>query len=105
MASECKDIEKLGLFYQKTIFFKKVVFENFPKNSASNEKLLLILLGKFIFASLVVSFRHGREEDEIMGVSFKKDLVVDRVQVFPPTKQEDGKNKLQVIDIKSAKNS
>ena len=43
MASECKDIEKLGLFYQKTIFFKKVVFENFPKNSASNEKLLLIL--------------------------------------------------------------
>jgi len=53
------------------------------------------LKGKFIFASLVVSFRHGREEDEIMGVSFKKDLVVDRVQVFPPTKQEDGKNKLQ----------
>ena len=63
------------------------------------------IIGKFIFASLVVSFRHGREEDEIMGVSFKKDLVVDRVQVFPPTKQEDGKNKLQVIHIKSAKNS
>ena len=41
MASECKDIEKLGLFYKKTIFFKKVVFENFPKNSASIEKLLL----------------------------------------------------------------
>ena len=44
----------------------------------------------------MVSFRHGREEDEIMGVSFKKDLVVDRVQVFPPTKQDDEKNKLQV---------
>ena len=41
MASECKDIEKLGLFYKKTIFFKKVIFENFPKNSASNEKLHL----------------------------------------------------------------
>ena len=41
MASECKDIEKLGLFYKKNIFFKKVVFENFPKNSASIEKLHL----------------------------------------------------------------
>ena len=41
IASECKDIEKLGLFYKKNIFFKKVVFENFPKYSASNEKLHL----------------------------------------------------------------
>jgi len=32
------------------------------------------LQGKFIFASLVVTFRHGREEDEMMGVSFKKEL-------------------------------
>lgn len=44
--------------------------------------------GKFIFASLVVTFRHGREEDEVMGVSFKKELVVDRVQVFPNNKEE-----------------
>ena len=32
-------------------------------------------------SSLVCSFRHGREEDEICGVSFNKELVVDRVQV------------------------
>ena len=57
------------------------------------------ITGKFIFASLVVSFRHGREEDEIMGVSFKKDLVVDRVQVFPKG-QDDKNNKLQVIHMK-----
>ena len=46
-----------------------------------------------------MSFRHGREEDEIMGVSFKKDLVVDRVQVFPKG-QDDKNNKLQVIHMK-----
>ncbi len=51
--------------------------------------------GKFVYASLVVTFRHGREEDEMMGVSFKKELVVDRVQVFPPGKDE-ARNKLQV---------
>ena len=32
-------------------------------------------------SSLVCSFRHGREEDEICGVSFNKELIVDRVQV------------------------
>merc|ERR1719219_430873 len=52
------------------------------------------LQGKFIFASLVVIFRHGREEDEVMGISFKKELVVDRVQVYPAT-VEDEKTKLQ----------
>ena len=52
-------------------------------------------VGKFIFASLVVTFRHGREEDEMMGVSFKKELVVDRVQVHPAGK-DDSRTKLQV---------
>ena len=51
--------------------------------------------GKCIFASLIVSFRHGREEDEVMGISFKKELVVDRVQIHPVNK-EDEKSKLQV---------
>ena len=48
-----------------------------------------------MFASLIVSFRHGREEDEVMGISFKKELVVDRVQIHPVNK-EDEKSKLQV---------
>lgn len=52
------------------------------------------LQGKYIFASLIVCFRHGREEDEMMGISFRKELVVDRVQVFPPIKDDD-KTKLQ----------
>merc|ERR1712223_1503247 len=52
------------------------------------------LQGKFIFASLIATFRHGREEDEVMGISFKKELVVDRVQVHPAEK-DDEKSKLQ----------
>ena len=30
----------------------------------------------------VVQFRHGKEEDEVMGVSFKKELIIDRKQVY-----------------------
>ena len=55
--------------------------------------------GKFVFASLICNFRHGREEDEVMGVSFHKDLVIDRVQIYPPPKdQSDKKDKLQAIN-------
>ena len=38
-------------------------------------------IGKNVFASLIVTYRYGREEDEVMGVSFKKELVVDRIEI------------------------
>ncbi len=50
-----------------------------------------------MYASLVCNFRHGREEDEVMGVSFHKELVVDRVQVYPVLEQKgEEKTKMQV---------
>jgi len=55
--------------------------------------------GKFVFASLICNFRHGREEDEVMGVSFRKELVVDRVQVYPPQESKEEKTKMQVNDV------
>ena len=44
---------------------------------------------------LVITFRHGREEDETLGLSFKKELVLDRVQIYPPEKKKDEETKLQ----------
>lgn len=55
------------------------------------------LKGRRVFVQLIATFRHGKESDEVMGVSFKKELVTDRVQVYPPEqvyKSEDG-TKLQ----------
>ena len=54
-----------------------------------------LFLGRCVYASLVCTFRHGREEDEVMGVSFQKELIVDRVQVFPAASEKE-KNKMQV---------
>ena len=45
------------------------------------------LKGRRIFVQLVITFRHGREDEETMGLSFKKELVLDRVQIFPPDKR------------------
>ena len=42
-------------------------------------------------------YRYGREEDEIIsGLSFMREMVIDRVQVYPKP-QEDGTTKFQVI--------
>ena len=42
------------------------------------------LKGRRVFVQLVIIFRHGREDDETMGLSFKKELILDRTQVKPP---------------------
>eukprot|EP00090_Calanus_glacialis_P028990 TRINITY_DN46486_c0_g1_i1.p1 TRINITY_DN46486_c0_g1~~TRINITY_DN46486_c0_g1_i1.p1 ORF type:complete len:406 (-),score=100.14 TRINITY_DN46486_c0_g1_i1:476-1693(-) len=53
------------------------------------------LKGRRVYVQLVITFRHGREEEETMGLSFKKELILDRVQVFPPEKRDSEETKLQ----------
>ncbi|XP_068208873.1 arrestin homolog [Palaemon carinicauda] len=42
------------------------------------------LQGRKVFGQLVCSFRYGREEDEVMGLNFQKDLYLDTEQIYPP---------------------
>jgi len=51
---------------------------------------------KHLVVQLVVTFRHGREEDETMGISFKKELIIDRFQANPSEKHE-GETKVQSV--------
>jgi len=44
------------------------------------------LQGRQVFAQLVCSFRYGKEDEETMGLSFKKELTLADEQVFPPSK-------------------
>jgi len=53
------------------------------------------LKGRRIVVQLVITFRHGTEEDETMGLSFKKELILDRSQVYPPENRRDEESKLQ----------
>ena len=53
-------------------------------------RLFLHFLGKHVFASLVVVYRYGRQEDELIpGLSFMKEMVCDRVQVYPEYQGEE----------------
>jgi len=42
---------------------------------------------KVISAQLLCSFRYGREDDETLGLSFKKELILDEQQLFPPGRE------------------
>lgn len=44
-----------------------------------------------VFVTLTCAFRYGREDLDVLGLSFRKDLYVSTIQAFPPL-QEDKKN-------------
>lgn len=39
--------------------------------------------GRKVFGQLVTVYRYGREEDEVMGVKFSKEMIVGKEQIFP----------------------
>ncbi|XP_078132451.1 arrestin red cell-like isoform X2 [Sander vitreus] len=41
-----------------------------------------------VFATLTCAFRYGREDLDVLGLSFRKDLYVSTVQVFPPAQEK-----------------
>ncbi|KZC11109.1 Phosrestin-2 [Dufourea novaeangliae] len=52
--------------------------------------------GRKIWGQLICSFRYGREEDEVMGLNFQKDLYLVSQQLFPTIqKPEDNLTRLQ----------
>ncbi|ENN73007.1 arrestin homolog isoform X2 [Dendroctonus ponderosae] len=42
-----------------------------------------------VFGQVVCSFRYGREEDEVMGLNFQKDLFLASEQVYPPPEKHE----------------
>lgn len=52
--------------------------------------------GRKVWCQLLCSFRYGREEDEVMGLNFQKDLYLASEQIFPQVKKpESNPTKLQ----------
>ncbi|KAK3866634.1 hypothetical protein Pcinc_027836 [Petrolisthes cinctipes] len=41
------------------------------------------LRGRKVFASVTVTYRFGREEDEVMGLNFSKELLLTTQQIYP----------------------
>nr|XP_060623867.1 beta-arrestin-1-like [Anolis sagrei ordinatus] len=41
-----------------------------------------------VFVTLTCAFRYGREDLDVLGLTFRKDLFVANVQAFPPVPEE-----------------
>ncbi|XP_031634524.1 arrestin homolog [Contarinia nasturtii] len=46
------------------------------------------LRGRKVFGELITTYRYGREEDEVMGVKFSKELCLQREQIVPMINQQ-----------------
>ncbi|XP_043472133.1 arrestin homolog [Leptopilina heterotoma] len=46
------------------------------------------LQGRKIFGQITTTYRYGREEDEVMGVKFSKELVLNKEQIVPMRKEK-----------------
>jgi len=55
------------------------------------------LQGRKVYGQLVCSFRYGREDDEMMGLSFQKDLFLASEQIYPPKDVEPTKLQERLI--------
>ncbi|XP_066249406.1 arrestin homolog [Euwallacea similis] len=58
------------------------------------------LQGRRVFCSVVTVYRYGREEDEVMGVKFSKEMTIASTQVVPSRKE---KGELTTIQEKLVK--
>ncbi|GFQ65867.1 arrestin homolog [Trichonephila clavata] len=43
-----------------------------------------------VYGHVIATFRYGREDDEVMGLKFVKELYLASQQIYPPPLQEDG---------------
>lgn len=39
--------------------------------------------GRKVYGQLVTVYRYGREEDEVMGVKFSKEMILSKEQIYP----------------------
>ncbi|KAJ1522924.1 hypothetical protein ONE63_002063 [Megalurothrips usitatus] len=61
------------------------------------------LKGRKIYGQVTTTYRYGREEDEVMGVKFSKEIILAREQIVPATHHGDDKHELTPVQDKLVK--
>jgi len=58
------------------------------------------LRSRRVFGQIVCSFRYGREEDEVMGMEFQKDLLMASGEIITTQKKDLTKMQVKFYSIK-----
>ncbi|XP_056898551.1 arrestin 3b, retinal (X-arrestin) [Takifugu flavidus] len=58
------------------------------------------LNGRKVYVYLACAFRYGSDDLDVMGLSFRRDIWIQRVQVYPPTGENTAKTPMQEFLLK-----
>lgn len=53
-----------------------------------------------VYVYLACAFRYGSDDLDVMGLSFRRDIWIQRVQVYPPTGENTAKTPMQEFLLK-----
>ncbi len=53
-----------------------------------------------VFVYLACAFRYGSDDLDVMGLSFRRDIWIQRTQVYPPTSENTAKSPMQEFLMK-----
>jgi len=89
MATEVRIFKKTAPNGKITAYLGKRDFVDNTKGTEPVDGVVLVdqgyLHGRKVFASVVVTYRYGREENEVMGLKFCKEMTLTSRQIYPPT--------------------
>ncbi|KAF2881354.1 hypothetical protein ILUMI_24797 [Ignelater luminosus] len=74
-----------------TLFMAKRDFVDHISGIEPIEGVLLVdedYKDRKVYVQVICSFRYGREEDEMMGLNFQKDLCLGSQQIYPPPEKQ-----------------
>uniref|UniRef100_A0A8C4F276 Arrestin, beta 2b n=1 Tax=Dicentrarchus labrax TaxID=13489 RepID=A0A8C4F276_DICLA len=88
----CKVFKKSSPNSKLTVYLGKRDFVDHLNHVDPVDGVLLLdpqyLKDRKVFVTLTCAFRYGREDLDVLGLSFRKDLYISTVQAFPPLQQE-----------------
>jgi len=92
MVNAVKVFKKTAPNGKITVYLGRRDFVDNTKGTDPVDGVVLVdndyLRGRKVFAQVVVVFRFGREEDEVMGLSFSKEMELTSQQIYPSTSDQ-----------------
>jgi len=92
MVNAVKVFKKTAPNGKLTVYLGRRDFVDNTKGTEPVDGVVLVdndyLRGRKVFAQVVVVYRFGREEDEVMGLSFSKEMELTSQQIFPTSDEQ-----------------
>lgn len=88
MVATCKIYKKMSPNGKVTLYLAKREYVDHITSLDAIEGIVLLdeeyLKQRHVYGHIIATFRYGREDDEVMGLKFSKELYLATEQIYPP---------------------